>query len=457
MESVTLLIAVLLTALVLAVSPLHGLILYIAALAWYPSYVTVEVGTVDFNVCRIVIMSLFLSLSVKGYWKKRFKLCALDKLVLAYWCCQLAAGVTTTPIGALIENRAGGFFDVVLPYFAVRLIVTTEAQYRTVLKGILIVAVPLALMGIYQSLSGNNPFGFLAQYHAWKTKEYVPGPMDARFGFFRAQLTFPQPIMFGLFFAILGPTCVGLVGAAKRHKTAYALGVMIMGLGGLASVSSGPVLSGILAFCFVMCYKYRRYWKTAVIVLIGMCLIVEVISNRHFYDVIDRFTFSSGTAWYRSKLMEVGLGGGMSGHWLTGYGFVDPGWSRHIDGRSHTDMVNHYLLVLCRYGLVGFIPFALMIRETVKGLVRSSRAACSESLRWLIWCLGASLFGLLFAFFSVSLFGQATTMFALFLGFCGAMNVIALSTPTGHMPYPADGMLRVSRHHSSESHVLKSV
>ena len=95
-----------------------------------------------------------------------------------------------------------------------------------------------------------------------------------------------------------------------------------------------------------------------------MCACVEIISNRHFYDVISRFTFSGSSAWYRSRLIEVALfQGGMSGHWLTGYGWgVDPGWGAIIYGRPRSDIINQYLLVLCKYGLVGLVPLNLNLR-----------------------------------------------------------------------------------------------
>ena len=66
MEAITLFIAVISSLLVMWLTPVKGLIVYVAALAWYPSYLTVKIGTVDFNVARIVILAIFAILVMAG-------------------------------------------------------------------------------------------------------------------------------------------------------------------------------------------------------------------------------------------------------------------------------------------------------------------------------------------------------------------------------------------------------
>jgi len=425
MEATTLLIAIMAGVLVFFLSPVYGVIVYVAALAWYPSYLSVPVGTIDFTLRRIVILAIFAKLFLQTDLPSRFKFIWLDKLIIIYFAAQLLAGATTTEsLAAFLENRGGAVFDMVLPYFAVRMIIRNKQQYLALLKGVLIIAAPLAIIGFYQCLTGNNPVGFLRKYHAWKdASRYVPIP---RYGFFRADVTFPMSIMFGLFFAMFGPVCAGIIRNAKEHKTLYWIGLGLMGVGIFSSMSSGPMLAALLAILFIVVYRWRKYWKPIAIIIIIMCASVETISNRHFYDVLGGFTPNPGTAWYRSKLIDVALfEGGMSGHWLTGYGpFTDPGWGPRIDGRAHTDTVNHYLLILHSYGLVGLVPFLAMCTIAIRRLVDAYKASTLDSDKWMIWCLSAGLFGLAGAFVSVSLFGQPTTIFYMVLGLCGVMPMI---------------------------------
>ncbi|MFX0203699.1 MAG: hypothetical protein ACFFCW_46975 [Candidatus Hodarchaeota archaeon] len=412
MDFLTLSVAVIGLILVISLKPIHGLIVYISLAIWYPYCVgTVSIGTIDFSVGRIIIIPLFAKIFWGTNLTTKFKVIWLDKLVVILFATEILAGFATTEPFRLIEYRAGDFFDMALPYFAVRLIITTKEQYITLLKAIAWSSGVLALFAFYESLTGHN---LLALGRSLETPE-----IRMRF-FHRAKATFRICIYYGVYSATVGAMCMGLLKSVKKNKSIYGVLVGLMFLGAFSSMSSGALLTMVGGLSFIAFYHYRRYWKHALIGIIIMCGLVEIISNRHFYDVIGRFTFNASTAWYRSRLFEVAFfEGGMSGHWLTGYGcFTDPGWGTKIDYRDHTDMVNHYLLKLCRYGLVGFIPFCAVIIVAIKRLFEGFWHIRNDKDTWLIWCLGAGLFGVLLAFNSVSLFGQPMIMLFMMFGLC---------------------------------------
>jgi len=421
MAELTLLVGCVVGMAVFFVRPVYGLILYVAAIAWYPSHLMVSVGTIDFTVRRIVILALLARLLLKTR-ARPFRLILLDKLVVAYFVAEMLSGAfVSSSLMALLENRFGAVFDMVLPYFAVRLAIQTRQQYLQLLKGVVLVAAPLGIVGLAECLTGWNPMAFLRVY---ETPEaglvYYTSP--ERFGLIRASVGFSHSIMYGLFLAMLGPVCAGLL-QNTREKVLCWIGLALMGLGVFASVSSGSVLAAGLALGFIAFFPWRRHWKVTVTIIVIMCASVEIISNRHFYDVLGDFTFSSQTAWYRSRLIDVALfEGGMSDHWLTGFGYnVDPGWGPRLDGRSYTDTVNQYILELHRFGLVGLIPFLALNVVAVKWLRRAYRASALTTDRWLVWCVSGSLFGLWAAMMSVSLFGPPTTVFFMLLAFAGLL------------------------------------
>ena len=439
MQGVTLSIALAASAVVFVIPVKYWLVVYMATLVWYPSYLTFKIATVDFTAARIVMLAIYANLFLQTHLPKQLRSIWLDKLIIVYFLCQIVAGIfTTSSVMAFLENRAGAVFDMVLPYFAVRMIVRSKKEYLTLLKSILIIAVPLAVVGFYQSSTGHNPVSFLRKYHAWNITHIA---VRARHGFYRANVTFPEEIMFGLFFAMLGPACAGILGYSRKYRTLWRIGLGLMGVGLFSSMSSGPVLAAVLSIPFIAFYRWRRYWKPVAMIIVVMCGSVEIISNRHFYDVLGGFTFNPATAWYRSRLISVALyEGGMSGHWVSGFGyFVDPGWGPKIDGRGHTDLVNHYLLILSRYGLIGLLPFLAVAVAVVKRLVYAYRLTVFVSDRWLIWCLAAALFGLSGAMVSVSLFGQPRTILYILLGFCGAMPaMVAAPNPVRRLRSNAD-------------------
>ncbi|UCG57795.1 MAG: hypothetical protein JSU70_23385 [Phycisphaerales bacterium] len=432
MQAVTLLIGIVGSVAVFLVAPVYGLVVFLVSCAWWPRYLTIQVGTIDFTAPKIIVLAIFAKLFMQTNLPHRFKFVALDKLVIAYFTAEIVAGAITTPtLMAFLENRAGAIFDMVLPYFAVRLIIRERRQYLILLKAIMIIAVPLAVLGFYESLTGNNLVGFLKQYHAWREGVvYTPTP---RFGFFRACVTFPISITFGLFFAMFGPVCAGVLHNAKKYKALYWIALGLMVLGCFSSVSSGAVLAGLVSVTFLALYRWRRYWKPAVIVIVVMCVVVEVASDRHFWDVLGDFTFNPQTAWYRSRLIEVALfEGGMSGHWLAGHGpSVDPGWHAQIDRRSYTDLCNHYLLILSFYGVVALLIFIAMNVAAAKRLIKAYAASTSALDRWLIWCLSGGLFGLAVGCATVSLFGQPSTFYHMLLGFAGVMPTIVATGGAG--------------------------
>ena len=424
MEAVTLTVAAIASTLILFSSPVHGLGVFIAVLCLYPRYLNVPLGTIDFNASRIVIMALFVKLFLMTDLPRRFKFIWLDKLLIGYFIAQFLASITTSrSFMAFLEHWLGSAVDMVLPYFAVRMIIIDRQKYLTILKWIFVIAAPLALAGFYQCITGVNPVGFFRNYFAWSGRDYFP---QSRFGLMRADVVFEHSIMYGLFFAMFGPVCVGILGHVKKHKLFYWVGLGLMCLGLFSCLSSGPALAAMLSIGFLAFYRFRRYWKAALITVVIMCGIVEIVSNRHFYDVIDRFTLSSSTAYYRSRLIEVALyEGGMSGHWITGYGYdVDPGWGPKIDRRSFTDMVNYYLSILSRYGLVGLVPFFAVGIEAVRRLVRAYKMSIYDADKWIVWCLGAVLFGMVAALGTVSLHDNTKTIFYVIIAFCGVMPMI---------------------------------
>jgi hypothetical protein len=363
---------------------------------------------------------------------KQFRLIWLDKLVIIYFICQLLAGAANIPARQLFENRTGAIFDLVLPYFAVRMIIRDKQQYLMLLKAFVLIAAPLAILGLHESITGYNPVYFLAQYCPWRSSSDLRLP-NPRSGFYRAFFSSGHPIIFGLFFVVLGPFCAGLLRLVKSGMPLYTVAVLLMAVGVFSSMSSGPWYGAILAIIFIAFFPWRKYWKLALCAIVLMCLLVEIISNRHFYEVIDRVALNSATAWYRTRLIEVALfEGGMSGHWLVGYGFADPGWGRNIDSREVTDIVNHYLIILSCFGLTGLIPFLLVLVTAGKKLLEAYLQARTTEDQWLVWCLAASMIGLLGAANSVMLTGQARILLYMLLGLCASIPTVVGRPAASH-------------------------
>jgi len=87
-------------------------------------------------------------------------------------------------------------------------------------------------------------------------------------------------------------------------------------------------------------------------------------------------------------------------------------------------MVNHYLLLLSRFGLVGLVPFLALNITAIKKLVDSYKASIYSSDKWLVWCLSAGLLGSAAAILSIALWGPPLTIYYMIVGFCGVMPAV---------------------------------
>lgn len=414
MQIITVLLALFGSFLALSVRPVYGLIVYIVSFLSYPYGAgLLSIGTIDFSVSRVIIIVLFIKVILTPELTKSFRVMWLDRLVVILFAAEVAAGLVTSEAARIIEYRGGDFCDMALPYFVVRLVIRRKEDYLTVLKAIAWGAAALSLVAFYECLTGVNLL---------KLGRPLPVPEIRLKVFHRAQVTFRHAIYFGVFTGMAGAVCLGLVKNAGSKAWLYIALVGLVFLGAFSSMSSGGQFALIGAVTFVVLYRFRHSWRGLIITGIVLCGIVEIISNRHFYNVIDRLAFNSATAWYRTRLFEVAFfEGGMTNHWLMGYGTADPGWGTKIDTRAYTDMVNHYLLELSRYGLVGFIPFCLVIITAVRNLFRGFWSLAHDEDMWLIWCIGAGLFSVLLAFNSVSLFEQPMILLFMMFGFCATV------------------------------------
>jgi hypothetical protein len=416
-SAVTLVVACVFSALALIVSPAHILTVFLASVIWYPSSYTVDTGSIHWTVRRIVIVVILLRVLLSGDFLRQFKLMRLDKLVVALFFCETLAGAVTGFTNAMgvvpfLQYQSGQMFDMMLPYFAARLILANKERYVSLLKGILVISFPFAILAFYQFSTGGNPFSFVRAYY----------PKERSIGF-RAELTFAVSIMLGLYFVSFGAACAALLRFVSDHnKWICMVALVLMAVGTISSASSGPMLALIMAGAFLILYRWKHEWRLVLTLVVLMCGSIEIVSNRHFYDVLGGLTLTPETAWYRSRLIDVALWeGGMSDHWLVGFGPIDPGWGPQVDGRDHTDVVNHYILILINYGLIGLIPFLWMNVEAVKSLLWAGMHAAREADQWLAWTLGASLFGLAGAFFSVSLFEAPTSAYYMLIAVAAAM------------------------------------
>jgi len=420
MQGVTLTIALSLSVLVIMLRPKYAFVAYLIGLLWYPAYLAVSIGTIDILVGRFVVAVLLLRCYFDDGIRRKFTWNRLDTLVTLSMVVYVGAYLITLvdPLPATIESRGGLLMDTWCAYLAARFIVTDRKKLITIIKCISIALVPLAILGVIESVTGWQPYAPLWRFSPWfRGGAFVS---EGRFGFARAVGPFSHAILFGGGFAMFMPLIYYL-----RHEKgdwrplAYIISGIAL-LGALSSMSSGPwVMVIVVVFCLVM-EKHKQLVKPLFILLVFSCIFIGIASNRPFYHVIASWANPLGGAGYhRAKLIDLAIEH-FDEWWLVGYGAKDPGWGPWL-GMARTDVTNEYILNGVRYGILGVIALCAILAKAFRELISTYRKMKDPAMKSLCWAFGSLLFSVAVAWISVSFFGQLSTLVYCALGMIGSL------------------------------------
>lgn len=422
MVGITLSIAIAACILILVLRPVHALIVYLAVIIFYPTYLVVSIGTVDITVHRIVASTLLLKYLTKADLLRKFNWCRLDTWVTVYiFVCTMMMFITS-PFEQAIVNRGGFIIDTLFLYMIVRLCVTKRTDVLTVAKWTGILLVPLAVLGAVEALTGYQPFAGLAANAPWALSARFT---FARYGLTRAVGTCGHPIMFGLSFCVLLPLVYYL-----RHQKNYwqVLAYVLSGValvGALSSMSGVP-LGALMAIivCLVM-ESFKQYVKLALVGLMLCVILAGIGSNRPIYHVV--FSYANplgGAGWHRAKLIDLAIEH-FDEWYLLGYGGRDPGWGPQL-GSGHTDITNEFLFTGVKYGVLGIIVLCCILGSAMRLVIFLHGFSKDPMVKSLAWALGSILVGITSAFLGVSIMGQMIFLFYFVLGMIGSStNLIA--------------------------------
>ena len=420
MQGVTLTFALVLSVLVITLRPKYAFVAYVIGLLWYPTYLAVSIGTIDILVGRFVVAVLLLRCYFDDGIRRKFTWNRLDTLVTLSMVVYVGAYLITqvNPIGQTLEGRAGFLMDTWCAYLAARFIVTDRTKLISIVKCISVALVPLAVLGVIESVTGWQPFAPLWRFSPWfRGGRFVS---EGRFGYARAVGPFSHAILFGGVFAMFLPLIYYL-----RHEKgdwrslAYVfLGIAL--LGALSSMSSGPwVMVIVVVFCLVM-EKHKQFVKPLFMLLVFSCISIGLASNRPFYHVIASWANPLGGAGYhRAKLIDLAIEH-FDEWWMVGYGDKDPGWGPQL-GMGRSDITNEYILNGVRYGILGVIALCAILAKAFRGLISTYRKMRDPAMKSLCWAFGSLLFSVAVAWMSVSFFGQLMTLVYCSIGMIGSL------------------------------------
>jgi len=417
-QSTTLAVAILGSILVLSLHSRYALAAYIGTLLWYPEYLRVSISTIDISVGRIVVTVLLLRYLCDKRIMGKFVWSRLDTWVALNMAVYVGMYCATHPFGAAVENQGGFVMDTWFAYMAARLTMTDKRTLVYFIKTISIILVPLAMLGVFESITHWQPF-YPSQ--RFSISQPLAGEMGdyRRWGFAQAVGPLGHFIMFGACFVMFLP----LIWSLRREpghwkQLAYPLSAMAC-IGAISSFASCSwVMLFTMIFCLVM-ERYRHWIRKMAILLLLLLMLTKLTSNRPLYHVLaDYGNLTGGSWWDRVALIDSAIAD-FGKWWLTGYGGKDPGWGAAV-WAEHTDVNNQFILIGVNCGILGIIALCGVLLVAFRCLSDSYKKTNDHQLKSIYWALGSVLVSTIVVWQGVSFFGQMPSIFYTVLGIIGS-------------------------------------
>lgn len=384
----------------------HAVIPVLLAAAYTTRLPVLELGPANLTVLRILVVIGIVRVLARGE-KIANGVNAVDWLLLVWATFLIGSSLFHT--SDAWTYRIGMVLGELGVYCLCRIFVQDAEDVRRLFKVLCVALAPLAGLMLLEKYTAHNYFG--------------AGVAVVRDGHVRAYGPFGHPVLAGT----VGATCVPMALSLWRSHRASALIGLCVGAGIVfASTSSGPVMMVVFTCVGLLFWKVRNgmrliRWGT-VAAIIGL----QIVMNDPVYFLMARIDLTgSSTGYFRSQLIRSSLEH-LDEWWAIGTDYTRHWMATGIPANQiHTDITNHFLAMGVMGGLPLLILFVLMLRAAFRGVgaALANNEGRSPERDFLIWTVGAMLFGQVINFWSISLFDQSVAFFYLVLAMIGAIQL----------------------------------
>jgi hypothetical protein len=407
--------AVIAGVLVAALPRRAALIPLLVAAAYTPRLPIIEIGPASLSVLRVLVAIGVVRAIIRGE-RLANGVNIVDRLVFVWAFLLIAISVFHTSDAWTF--RIGLVWGELGFYVLCRIFLRDAQDVRRVFGFLVVALAPLAALMLLEKYTGHNYFSVLGLAEVG-----FADVVNVRDGHIRAYGPFFHPILAGT----VGATCVPMALYLWRSHRARALIGLAAGFGIVfASTSTGPVLMALSTCLAMFIWRVRERlimirWA-AVMAIIGL----QLVMNDPVYFLMARIDVAGGSqGWHRAQLIRSSIIH-LDEWWAVGTEYTRHWMPTGIPAnQTHTDITNHILAMGVVGGLPLLIVFVSVLLAAFRTVGRGLGASAHEPLgsRFLIWTLGAMLFGQVVNFFSISLFDHSVMFFYLILAAIGAVQM----------------------------------
>ena len=362
-----------------------------------------ELGPLSFPVVRLLATIGFIRVLLKGE-RIAGGINILDKMLIA-WAIWLLLSSSFHTASVLVV-RIGLIWTELGNYFLFRVFLREPEDLIRLFKTVGILLLPVAVLMLIERLTGINYFAGLGGVY----------PEAAfRQGHFRAQGPFAHAILAGTVGAVCFPMALYVWGI---NRWVSLLGVAVASIVVFASGASGPVMMVLATLFALALWKVQKWVRVFVWLGLAATVVLQIVMNDPVYFLMARIDITGGsTGWYRAALIQSAIYH-LDEWWLAGTDYTRHWMATGVyANQANTDITNHIL----QMGVWGGLPLVfLLIGVLVAAFSIVSKALklntnASRDQRFLIWTLGALLFGHVSNFFSISYYDQSIVYYYLVL------------------------------------------
>jgi hypothetical protein len=284
----------------------------------------------------------------------------------------------------------GLLLDTLGSYFILRFLIQDREDLRRGIKVLATVAIVNAVCMLNEQRTGADVFALLGGMIGEVVRD----------GKIRSQGSFSIFITAGSFGATLPPLFVWLWFDGKSKIISF-LGLVaatVMAITCHASTTLIAYAAGFIGLCFWPFRKYMRLVRWGIVVLLAG---LHLVMHGPVWSLIEHIDLTgSSSSFHRFMLIDVSIRHFWD-WWLLGT--RDNGsW-----GWEMWDTSNQYVAFAFTGGLLTFIFFICIISRGFGSIGTARKVAeGNQSDEWLLWCLGATLFSHVVAFFGIGYFDQ---------------------------------------------------
>jgi hypothetical protein len=332
---------------------------------------------------------------------------AIDKIFVLWALFRATATFLEFVQVQAVVTECGFLLDSIGSFLLFRTLIRDEEDIVRVLKTLAIVVSLLAVTMTLERVHNQNPFGFIG------------GPLvpQLRDGAIRSQGSFQGPIPAGTFGATLLCLFVWLWRSGKSAPLGIAgiVGSVVMVI---TSASSTPLMTVAAAVLALLMWPVRTKMRMIRWGIVLVLVALHVAMKAPVWMLIDHVSVVGGSSSYHRAMLVDQFIRHFGDWWLIGVqSTAQWGWDMW-------DQANQFVWEGESGGLATFICFVLLVSRSFGrlGTIRK-RVKCDQSMEWLLWVLGCTLFAYVVAFFGISLSDQLVWgWYALLAMICAATS-----------------------------------